>query len=93
MSFQVEPVKRDDNPVDDLHLLSDTLPPTRSVLTPPKTVLEAWGLSCQRVLVRSEYGETEEAARLSNNGGTNAFMVLGQPGIGVSPSPPVTHRI
>ena len=92
--FHAGPVERGDNFVDDVHLLCDPLPPTRTVLTPPQTILEAWQLDCQRVLVRSEYRETEEAAISSCNEGRHDFTVTGHwPGIGASPSLSVTHRI
>jgi hypothetical protein len=79
---KLEPVERDDKPVDDDHIFPDRLPPTRSVLIPPETLPKVWGLSSQRILVRSEYHEAERAALLANETDKRVFAVTGQPGIG-----------
>ena len=81
--FRVEAVDRDDEPVP-----SDPPPTTRSTLTVPEPILEEWASKSRKILVRSEYEETEEAARSANNEGDDVFVVAGQPGIGVSPSHP-----
>ena len=82
---QEELVKRDDDPVDDYHILPDSLPPTRSVLTPPETLRKFWKLYSRRILVRPEYHETEQAALLANQNNRHVFAVTGQPGIGARP--------
>jgi len=86
--FRVEAVDRDDEPVP-----SDPPPTTRSTLTVPEPILSEWASKSRKILVRSEYEETKEAARSANNEWKDAFVVAGQPGIGVSPSHPIIHRI
>jgi hypothetical protein len=82
---QEELVKRDDDPVDDCHILPDSLPPTRSVVTLPEMLLKVWRLRGRRILVRPEYYETEQAALLANENNRHVFAVTGQPGIGTRP--------
>jgi len=78
--FQVETVDRGDKPVH-----SDRLPITRSTLTPPEPILRAWASKSRKVLVRSEYAETKNAALSAHDEGDDAFVVAGQPGIGALP--------
>ena len=82
---QEELVQRDDDPVDDYHILPDSLPPTRSVVTPPETLRKSRKLYSRRILVQPEYHETEQAALLANQNNRHVFAVTGQPGIGTRP--------
>jgi hypothetical protein len=81
-----EDVERDNNPVDNCHILPDPLPDTRSVMTPPETLPGAWSdQHSLKILVRSEYHEAEQAALLANEDNRTVFMVAGQSGIGMHP--------
>ena len=82
-----ELVERDEKPIDDIHALLDPLPLTRSTLTLSAALPESWRPLCRRILVRSEYYETEQAVLWNNKDEANAFVVAGQSGIG---SPPLT---
>jgi hypothetical protein len=90
---QEELVERDDDPVEDIHILPDSLPTTCSVVTPPEIPPNVWNPFGRRILVRSEYYEAERAAVLANNEGRDVFVVTGQPGIGPPPSLSVACRI
>ena len=57
---------------------------TRPVIEIPKTFPHIHLLDSPKILVRSEYEETEQAALLSNADNVDAFIVTGQPGIGQS---------
>jgi len=92
-----EPVRRDDNPVEDSEIFPDTIPATRFVANVPGILLGSIGLNyrSRRILVRSEYEEAERAALLATRNCMNPFVVTGQPGIGRSPTsldPSTTHR-
>jgi len=87
---QQELVERDSDPLEDSHILPDPPPVTRPVATLPKTLPDVGGLDGQeKILVRSEYHETEKAALLSNESGYGVFVVNGQPGIGPPRSPSI----
>ena len=85
-----EAVERDLKPI---KAVPANLPITRSVAIISPTAPPPWYTSFRKILVRSEYKEAEEAAVLANRPVTDAFVVCGQPGIGVFPSPPTTCRI
>ena len=83
-AFQEEKeVKKDDDPVEGIQIPPGLL---HSVVTPPNTIPSAWDIDVQRILVRSEYYETERAVLSANERATDAFIVSGQPGIGPFPS-------
>jgi len=82
-----ETVERDDDPIKAVPIHP---PVTRSVATVHPTAFLPWDLRSQKILVRSEYKEAEEAALLANESSFQIFVVSGQPGIG-PPSPP--HRL
>ena len=82
-----ELVERGENPVEDL-TLPDPFPLTHSVLSPHCILNDVWCLSSRKVLVRSEYYDTEKAAISSDEEGKGVFVVTGQPGIGPPPFPP-----
>ena len=85
-----EAVERDVKPIKAV----PTNPPIpRSVAIIPSTAPPPWNTACRKILVRSEYKEAEEAAVSANGPVTDAFVVCGQPGIGVPPSPPIAYRI
>jgi hypothetical protein len=71
------------DPIEDAHILPDTLPSSRSVITPHRMVSKIWNLSSKKILVRSEYHETAQAALLANEDNRGVFVVTGQPGIGL----------
>ena len=74
-------IERDtEDPVDPF---PDPIPPTRLVLELPSTLSDVWDLATHQVLVRSEYPIAEEAALLAQRE-RDAFLVTGQPGIGLS---------
>ena len=58
-----------DNTVKDVHVLPNPPPLFRFVVPFPKALPEVWGLYSRRILVRSEYYETEQAALLDNRKG------------------------
>ena len=74
-------------------VMSDSPPITRSTLTVPEPILREWASKSRKILVRSEYEETEEAANSAHDQGKDAFVVAGQPGIGVPPSHSIIRRI
>ena len=81
-SFEEEvPVERDESdPVVEV-----ALPDKHFVVTFPEAILGIpWTLGCERILVRSEYREAEQAIVSSSNSDCNVFVVAGQPGIGES---------
>jgi len=86
-SQKEELVERDENPIDDIHALPDSLPLTRSTVTLPEALATSSRLPDQRILVRSEYYETEQAVLSTNQRGGDVFVVAGQPGVGSSPLP------
>jgi len=75
------PVERDrSDPVAEV-----ALPDKHFVVTFPEAILGIpWTLGCERILVRSEYREAEQAIVSSSNSDCNVFVVAGQPGIGES---------
>ena len=81
-----EVVERDDRPI---KAVPADPPVTRSVATLHSSL--PWEIGSRKILVRSEYKEAEEAAVRANKPNTHAFVVGGQPGIGLFPSPP--HRL
>ena len=88
---KLEPVVRDDksNRIKDSHFRPDPPPTTQSVVTIPKN-LPVVGLRSKRILVRSDYKEAEKAV-VSLSKTFQAFVVGGQPGIGLSLSPSVPY--
>jgi hypothetical protein len=78
-----EPFERGDDPVEDSQTLPDIVPTTRLVTNIPSILSHSVNLREQRVLVRSEYEEAEQAALLAFEEHIDAFAVTGQPGIGV----------
>ena len=63
----------------------DLVPARRQVMKIPPTLFEASGARSDRILIRSEYGHAERAALLARGSGAQAFLVTGQPGIGLFP--------
>ena len=85
-----EKFTRSEKPIRPLHILPDPPPVMRLVARPP-LLPQLWNLGDQeRILVRTEYDEAVRAAMKSS---VNAFVVSGQPGIGLLPSPPTVRRI
>jgi len=85
-SFEEEvPVERDkSDPVAGV-----VLPDKHFFLTFPEALLGSpWTLECERILVRSEYREAEQAAVSSSSSDCDVFVAAGQPGIG---TPPFLH--
>jgi len=86
-SLVEEPVERDNEPIKAVPI---DPPVKRSVaIIDPTMVAISWCVQCQKILVRSEYKEAGKAALLANEADTDVFLVCGQPGIGVFPSPPI----
>jgi len=84
-----EMVERDlENPIPEF--VPTNIPYTCSVATISPMVPPPWNMESQKILVRSEYKEAEEAVVLSaNRPNTEAFVVSGQPGIGMFHLPPL----
>ena len=80
-SFEKAPVERDESdPVAEV-----ALPDKYFVVTFPGAILGIpWTFGCERVLVRSEYREAEQAVVLSSSSNCNVFAVAAQPGVGES---------
>ena len=79
-----EPVRGFDHP--------DTVPDKTWVAKIPNALPTPWGSSRQRILIRSEYHEAEQAALLADQGHTGAFLVTGNHGIGLFLSCSTTYR-
>jgi hypothetical protein len=90
-SFQKEEfVERGSSPIASEEI-PGRLPLTSFLVTPPKYITKLWRPRSQRILVRSEYYEAEEAA-LSASKDKDVFEVTGQPGIGPFSSLSVARR-
>ena len=83
-----EEVKRDE-PVEDYYL-PDPVPDKTWVA---KILPAPWKSPSQRMLVRSEYHEAEQAAMLADQDRMEAFLVTGHPGIGLFSSRSTTRRM
>ena len=81
-SRRKEKVVRDDT-INDTDILPDPPSRFRFVVPFPKALPKIWSLESRRILARSEYYELEQAALLANKAGVDAFVVTGQPGIGL----------
>ena len=75
-------------------------PSARPVVKLPETLPHMWGFDSSHILVRSEYEEAEKAALVAIKGHADAFLVIGQSGIGPSfslilmrRSQPLTRKI
>ena len=88
ISFNTFPLRRQEEVERDGEPVSNPTLATRSVVNVPGTITEAWGLIIRRILVRAEYEETERTVLEANELGIEAFLVGGQPRIGLSPPPP-----
>ena len=89
-----EEITRDtEDPIDNDHILPDTLPLTRFVITPPESLPRVWALNSRQILVRDEYHIAEQAAISANKKWKHVFVVTGQPGIGLSPPLSVAYRV
>ena len=84
-----EPVERDDKPIKAIPID----PPVKRSVINLENVSRSWNMKSRKILVRFEYKEAEEAAVSANKPNTHVFLVCGQPGIGVFPSPPIACRI
>ena len=92
--LQEEEITRDtEDPIENDHILPDTLPPTRFVITPPETLPSVWALNSRQILVRDEYHVAEQAAISANEERIHVFVVTGQPGIGLSPPLSIAFRV
>jgi hypothetical protein len=80
---EVQTVTRDNDPVEDTLILPDILPRFHRIMTSSEAMLRYWTIYSRRILVRSEYYETEQAALSANKGKMDVFVVTGQPGIGL----------
>ena len=55
-----EPFDRDEHPLPSSRILPDVLPPSRSIMTAPELLLNAFGIRYQnKLLVRAEYRKAE----------------------------------
>ena len=63
---------------------SGAAPSTYPVVELPEALPHMWGFESSRVLVRPEYEEAENAALAAIADYTDAFLVIGQSGIGPS---------
>ncbi len=54
-----------------------------TIMDLPGSLPDVWDLQSEKILVRSEYEEAEQAALKANEGNYNAFLVGGQAGIGL----------
>ena len=82
-SFQRDEPFKEDDPVPD-----PTVPKTRLVATIPKDLPDSFDIRGNKILVRSDYIVTEEAALVSIASNSDVFVATGQPGIGPLSSPP-----
>ena len=73
--------------------LSDVTHSTRPIVEIPETFPNIRGLDSSKILVRSEYEETEKGALLALADNFHGFIVTGQPGIGPSLTFPILVRI
>jgi len=80
-----EAVERDNEPIKAVPI---DPPLRRSVANLPPTISVALNIRSQKILVRSEYKEAEEAALSTIKSNLQVFVVCGQPGIGLFLSPP-----
>ena len=86
-----EPIEKDTvGPVEDVHILPESRPGTRSVIKLPMVLPDAWNIDGGHLLVRAEYTEAEKAAVSSSESSTGAFVVTGQSGIGLPPFSPLS---
>jgi len=81
-----EVVERDDDPIDDEDVPAGTIPGSALVAPIPGSLPNVWNSYSKRILVRSEYGETEQAALSANENNKDVLLVAGHPGIGLFPS-------
>jgi hypothetical protein len=88
---RLEEVKRD-KPVRDFDL-PDPVPHKTWVARIPCALPPPWKSPGRRFLVRSEYHEAEAAALLASQGNMKAFLVTGNPGIGLFPPCSTTRRV
>ena len=88
-SFQKRvPLERGVDPVRDIHPPEDYV-----VANIPGSISNVWGLTSQQILVRSEYGEAEQAVVSASKTSLDAFVVSGRPGIGLLASLSTAYRI
>ena len=82
-----EKVERDLPPLKaDNSLTGEVVPDECEVKILPRIVNECWEIGCQKIFIRpDEYKETEESVvAASRQRRLHAFLVTGQPGIGLS---------
>jgi len=73
----------DDEPLPDDKPHPEAAPAARPIVEIPQDIVDLYNLESGRILVRSEYEETERAVLSANAANIEAFVVTGQPGIGV----------
>ena len=84
----IDPVTRGPDKIDDSLILPDTVPEKCSVMPKPDHLDNCWPFrSLKKIFIRPEYEEAE--ASIISHCGTrlviDALVVIGQPGIGLSP--------